>query len=119
GQCEPVPNWPMNSSRSWHGSSRKQKPSPTPRPTRPVGFPHPSHIGRLRGAKRDHPEPSGVQSRTVQVDSSGHTDLFHWLNSWLQNPSFSNISRVSLYFVSSRPSITSRIALRVAALGMT
>src|SRR5208337_4674861 len=38
---------------------------PGPRPTRPVGFPHSSHIGCLRGAKRDHPEPSGVQSRTV------------------------------------------------------
>src|SRR5271157_317234 len=36
-----------------------------PRPTRPVGFPHPPHIGCLRGAKRDDLEPSGVQSRTV------------------------------------------------------
>jgi len=25
GQCEPVPNWPTNFSRSWHGSSRKPK----------------------------------------------------------------------------------------------
>src|SRR5271157_1792161 len=68
------------------------------------------------GTTPNHRESSPERS---QVDPSGHTDRFHWLNSWLQRPSFSNISRVSLYCVSSRPSITSRIALRVAALGIT
>ena len=36
GQCEPVADWPMNSSRTWHGSSREPKTKPDHQTSGPV-----------------------------------------------------------------------------------
>src|SRR5271157_2760456 len=76
-----------------------------------VGYPHPSHIGCLRGTKRDHPEPSGVQSRTVPRDPSEHTDRFQRLEAGaatvLGGPPMGSLADISRLISSSPPATRS------------